>query len=91
MQRQIAELDKTVQVDKDTIAAKLSDLATLAEQNRALAALRDELEKQAQDAAVRATTEQQRREAVQAQLSEEKRLGDSAAPRSRCSTSRWTS
>jgi chemotaxis protein MotB len=78
MKKQIAELDKTVAVDKDTLATKLSDLATLANQSRALEALRDELEKQAQDAAVRATTEQQRREAVQAQLSDEKKLGDSA-------------
>jgi chemotaxis protein MotB len=78
MQRQIAELDKTVQVSKDTIAAKLSDLATLAQQNRALAALRDTLEKQAQDAAARAMTDQQRRAAVETQLAEEKKLGDSA-------------
>src|SRR6185437_3269869 len=78
MQRQIADLDKTVSVGKDTLQAKISDLAKLAEQARALAALRDELEKQAQDAAVRATTEQQRREAVQVQLADEKKLGDSA-------------
>ncbi len=78
MKKQIAELDKTVAVDKDTLTTKLSDLATLANQTRALGALRDELEKQAQDAAARATTEQQRREVVQAQLSDEKKLGDSA-------------
>jgi chemotaxis protein MotB len=78
MKRQIAELDKTVATDKDTLQAKLSDLATLDNQTRALAALRDELEKQAQDAAARAMTEQQRREAVQQQLSDEKKLGDSA-------------
>jgi chemotaxis protein MotB len=78
MKRQIAELDKTVAVDKDTLQAKLSDLATLDNQTRALAALRDELEKQAQDAAARAMTEQQRRQAVQQQLSDEKKLGDSA-------------
>jgi chemotaxis protein MotB len=78
MKKQIAELDKTVAVDKDTLQAKLSDLATLANQSRALAALRDELEKQAQDAAARATNEQQRREAVQGQLNDEKKLGDSA-------------
>jgi chemotaxis protein MotB len=78
MQKQAAELDKTVKADKETISARLSDLAKLAEQNRALAALRDELEKQAQDAAARATTEQQRRAAVEAQLSGEKSLGDSA-------------
>lgn len=77
MKKQIADLDKTVAIDKDTLQAKLSDLATLANQSRALAALRDELEKQARDAAARATTEQQRREAVQAQLADEKKLGDS--------------
>ena len=92
MQRQIAELDKTVQANKDTIAAKLSDLAKLAQQNRALAALRDTLEKQAQDAAARAMTDQQRRAAVETQLAEEKRLGDSAQGADRaCSISRWTS
>jgi chemotaxis protein MotB len=78
MKRQIAELDKKVAVDKDTLQAKLSDLATMANQARALAALRDELEKQAQDAGARAMTEQQRRQAVQAQLADEKKLGDSA-------------
>ena len=78
MKRQIAELDKSVAVGKETLQAKLSDLAKLADQSRALEALRDELEKQAQDAAARAMTEQQRREAVQAQLSDEKKLGDSA-------------
>ncbi|MBN8873555.1 MAG: peptidoglycan -binding protein [Rhodospirillales bacterium] len=78
MQKQIADLDKTVKADKATIDARVSDLAKLAEQARALAALRDELEKQAQDAAVRATTEQQRREAVAAQLADEQKLGDSA-------------
>jgi chemotaxis protein MotB len=78
MQRQMAELDKTVKADKETIAAKLSDLAKLTEQARALAALRDALEKQAQDAAARAMTDQQRRAAVDMQFAEEKRLGDSA-------------
>jgi chemotaxis protein MotB len=78
MQRQIAELNKTVQVNKDTIAAKVSDLAKLAEQNRALAALRDSLEKQAQDAAARSLTDQQRLAAVGVLLDEEKRLGTSA-------------
>ena len=78
MKKQIADLDRTVAVDKDTLQAKLSDLATLDNQTRALAALRDELEKKAQDAAARAMTEQQRRQAVEAQLSDEKKLGDSA-------------
>jgi chemotaxis protein MotB len=78
MQSQIADLDKTVTADKATVEARVSDLARLAEQARALTALRDELEKQAQDAAARATTEQQRREAVQAQLADEQKLGSSA-------------
>jgi chemotaxis protein MotB len=78
MQRQMAELDKTVHADKETIETKLSDLAKLAEQNRALLALRDELEKQTQDAAARAMTDEQRRAAVETQLGEEKHLGDSA-------------
>jgi chemotaxis protein MotB len=77
MKQQIADLDRTVAVDKDTLKAKLSDLATLDNQARALSA-RDELEKQAQDAAARAMTEQQRRQAVEAQLGDEKKLGDSA-------------
>jgi chemotaxis protein MotB len=78
MKQQRDALDQTVTADKATIEARLSDLAHLAEQVRALTALRDELERQSQDAAVRATTEQQRREAVAAQLAEEKKLGDSA-------------
>jgi chemotaxis protein MotB len=78
MKQQIADLDRNVAVEKDTLQAKLSDLATLANQSRALAALRDELEKQAQDAAAKAMTEAQRREAVEVQLGDEKKLGDSA-------------
>jgi chemotaxis protein MotB len=78
MKQQMAELDKTVTADKATIQARLSDLATLQEQARALAALRDQLQKQAQDAAARAMTEQERRAAVEAQLADEKKLGDSA-------------
>jgi chemotaxis protein MotB len=78
MKRQIAELDKSVAVSKDTLQAQLSDLARLTDQARALEALRDELEKQAQDAAARAMTEEQRRQAVQLQLADETKLGDSA-------------
>jgi chemotaxis protein MotB len=81
MQKQIAELDKTVQVGKDTIAAKLSDLANLAEQNRALAALRDDLEKQVKDAAARSMTDQQHLAAAETLLAEDKRLGESARAR----------
>lgn len=79
MRKQIAELDRTVAVDKETLQAKLSDMAKLAQQAQALAALRDQLEQQAQDAAARAMTEQQRRQAVELQYQQEKKLGDSAA------------
>src|SRR5258708_7782443 len=51
MRTQIAALDQTVKVDKATIDAKLSDLARLAEQARALTALRDELLQQVKTAA----------------------------------------
>jgi chemotaxis protein MotB len=78
MRKQIAELDRDVLVDKNTLQQKLSDLATMANQARALAALRDELETQAQDAAAKAMTEAQRRQAVEAQLADEKKLGDTA-------------
>lgn len=78
MRRQAAALDQTVQADRATIQARVSELAKLSADLRNTMALRDELERQAQDAAVRATTEQQRREAVAVQLADEKRLGDSA-------------
>lgn len=78
MQQQMAELNKTVRADKDAMQLKLADLARLEEQTRALAALRDQLQKQAADAAARAMSEQQRREATAALLANEKKLGDSA-------------
>lgn len=78
MRQQAAALDKTVQADRATIAARLSDLAAMQEQIRALTALRDDLERQAREAAARATTEADRNAAVAAQLADEKKLGDSA-------------
>ena len=78
MRRQAEALDRTVQADRATIEARLSDLARMAEQMRALTALRDELEKQASEAAARAMTEAELRAATAAQLQEEKRLGESA-------------
>jgi chemotaxis protein MotB len=77
MRKQIGELNKTVSADKETIDLRLADLAKLTEQNRALTALRDSLEKQTQDAAARAVTDQQRRAAVESLLVDEKRLADS--------------
>ena len=76
-----AEMSRTTQADRATIAARVADVARLNEQLRTLQALRDELERQAKDAAGRATTEEQRRQALAAQLSEEKNLGDSARAR----------
>ena len=73
-----ADLDRTVKADKATIDARLSDLAQMADQMKALTALRDDLERQAREAAARATTEEQRRQAVAAQLTDEQRLGDTA-------------
>ncbi|MFO1027289.1 MAG: peptidoglycan -binding protein [Acetobacteraceae bacterium] len=76
--REIAELQKTVTADRATIEAKLGDLANLSDQVKALTALRDDLEKQARDAAARAMTDAERRAAVESQLSDERKLGDSA-------------
>lgn len=78
MEHAAEAMDRTVQADRATIQAKLSDLAKLDEQVRALGALRDQLELQAQNAAARAMTEQDRRLAVAAQLANEQKLGDSA-------------
>ena len=64
--------------DRATVAAKLADLARMAEQVQALATLRDELEAQAKDAAGRAVTEAQARAAVAAQLADEQKLSESA-------------
>lgn len=71
LRRQLAEAIRQT----DTTAP---ELARLSDQVRALTALRDELEKQAREAAARAATEAQMRTAAAAQAAEEKRLGDSA-------------
>jgi chemotaxis protein MotB len=78
MRRQIADLDRVTRADKATIEARVSDLARLADQTRALTALRDELESRVKDAAARAMTEAERARAAQSLLAEEKSLGDSA-------------
>ena len=78
MQTQMAALDRTVKADKETIDAKLSDLARLAEQTRALTALRDDLQEQVKTAAAATLTEQQKRQAAEALLAEDKKLGDTA-------------
>jgi chemotaxis protein MotB len=78
MQRQSDELNRTVKADRATLEVRLSDLARLAEQNKALTALRDELEIQARDAAARATSEADRNKAATALLADERRLSESA-------------
>ncbi len=78
LERLRTEMNRTVTADKATIEARLADIARLMEQMKALTALRDELEKKVQDAAAATMTEQERRAAVQAQLANEQRLGDSA-------------
>jgi chemotaxis protein MotB len=65
-----AKLDQTVQADRATIEARLSDIARLAEQLRALAALRDQLERQAAEALARAEEQQRQRTAAQQQAAE---------------------
>jgi chemotaxis protein MotB len=78
MRDQIAMLDQTVKADKATIDAKISDLARLAEQTRALTALRDDLQQQVKTAAAASMTEAQKRHAVEALLQDETKLGDSS-------------
>ncbi len=78
MQAQMAALDQTVKADKETIDAKLSDLARLAEQTRALTALRDDLLQQVKTAAAATMTEQQKRQAVEGLLADETKLADSS-------------
>ncbi|MEJ1979218.1 MAG: peptidoglycan -binding protein [Acetobacteraceae bacterium] len=73
-----AELARTTTADKATIEAQVSDLARLADQIRALTALRDELEAQAKDAAARSITDAQARAAVALQLADEQKLSESA-------------
>jgi chemotaxis protein MotB len=73
-----AEFDRVVAVDKATIEARMSDLARLSDQIRALTALRDELEAQAQLAAARSITDAQARAALANQLADEQKLSDSA-------------
>ncbi len=73
-----ATLDQTVTADRATVQARLADLAKLADQVKALTALRDELEAQAQAAAAKTVTADQARAAVAAQLDDERKLSDSA-------------
>ncbi len=69
LRREAAALDRQVRVERETVEARLADLARLTEQIRALTALRDDLQR-------RATTEaegRQRAEARVADLDRERR------------------
>ena len=71
-------LNRTVTADRETMQLKLADIARLTDQVRQLSALRAQLERQAQDAAVRATTDEQRRQALTIQLAQEQKLSESS-------------
>ncbi|MGG5821660.1 peptidoglycan -binding protein [Falsiroseomonas sp. HW251] len=70
LRAEAVRLDRTVQADRATIEARLSDIVRLNDQVRALEALRDQLERQAQQAIARAGTEEQQRVAAQAARAE---------------------
>ncbi len=74
LREQAAALDRQARVDRATIEARLSDLARLTQEIRALTALRDQLEREAREAEARASGEQRRREAAEQAAAEQDRL-----------------
>jgi chemotaxis protein MotB len=72
LRREAAALDRQVRVERETVTQRLSEMARLSEQIRALTALRDELER-------RAAQEQRGRERAEAESGERARLAESAA------------
>ncbi|MFN7538339.1 MAG: peptidoglycan -binding protein [bacterium] len=72
MRREAQALDRQVRVERETVTQRLSEMARLSEQIRALTALRDELER-------RAAQEQRGRERAEAEAGERARLAESAA------------
>ena len=72
MRREAQALDRQVRVERETVTQRLSEMARLSEQIRALTALRDELER-------RAGQEQRGRERAEAEAGERARLAESAA------------
>ncbi len=78
MQSQIATLDRTVKVDKETIEARLSELADLAQQARALQALREDLERRLRETEARLTAETGKRTATENDLAAARKLSDAA-------------
>ena len=78
MRQAMAELDRTVQADRATIAARLSDIARLDTQLRALTALRDELEQRAQAALNQSATTEEARRKAEEEAAGHARLAESA-------------
>lgn len=72
LRREAQTLDRQVRVERETVTQRLSEMARLSEQIRALTALRDELER-------RAAQEQRGRERAEAEAGERARLAESAA------------
>jgi chemotaxis protein MotB len=72
LRREAQTLDRQVRVERETVTQRLSEMARLSEQIRALTALRDELER-------RAAQEQRGRERAEAESGERARLAESAA------------
>src|SRR5829696_3875591 len=69
-----AELEAQARADRATIEARIADIARLYDQVRALTALRDQLERQAQEASRRAGGEAEGRAAAEARTAEQVRL-----------------
>jgi chemotaxis protein MotB len=72
LRREAQALDRQVRVERETVTQRLSEMARLSEQIRALTALRDELER-------RAVQEQRGRERAESESGERARLAESAA------------
>ncbi len=73
-----AELEAQARADRATVEARVADIANLYDQVRALTALRDQLERQAQEASRRAGGESEQRVAAEARATEQGRLAESA-------------
>jgi chemotaxis protein MotB len=74
----MAEMEARARADRATIEARMADIANLYDQVRALTALRDQLERQAQEASRRAGGEAEGRAAAEARTAEQVRLAESA-------------
>jgi chemotaxis protein MotB len=88
MREQAAALDRQVRVERETVEARLSDIARLGQQVQALTALRDELERQAQEAAARAAEEERLRRAAEALAARSAAAAEEEARRRRAAETR---